>query len=67
MQSYSLINDIATRPSRYGLDIWQSPALSFSAGNAFYAAATGVVGGFAFGALPAVIIQLGVTGWIARE
>lgn len=41
--------------------------MSFSSGNAAYAAATGVVGGFSLGALPAVAIQLGVTSWIAYE
>ena len=67
MQEVGKLEDIVARPGRYGSDLRKCSALSFSGGSVFYAAATGAVGGFALGAMPAMAVQALVTGWIGYE
>ncbi|MFZ4761506.1 MAG: hypothetical protein ACOYK8_01640 [Alphaproteobacteria bacterium] len=67
MKPISVIEDIQQRPITYVRDIAQCGASWFSLGNMAYAAATGVVGGFALGGGLASLIQLGITAEVWRR
>lgn len=66
-QTTSFSQDVSNRPRRYLKDFKICSPLYFGLGNTAFAAATGVVGGFTLGAMPAVVIQGSVTSLLAYQ
>ena len=62
-----LASDISARAGTYADGLRNCSAISFAGGNGAYALASGTVGGFELGALPAVTIQAIILAWVAGE
>lgn len=66
-QITSLWTDMTRRPRRYLNDIRQCAPLSFSTANVPLAGTTGLIGGFAVGAIPAMAMQASVSVLLAAQ